>query len=183
MKCVGQFAFAFVFVWASTACAFDGEIAFKGISVGRPLKYTFCEPTDFVKERFQECPARAIEVRQDSNDGKEKLLPIDLKCPDENGGILELVSENFNGKKQRLIVIFINAKPSSGTLSYSNDGLKFTTMKSANIENPKTESEAGIGKALGVAGEALNIQVCHADASARRKYMEKLLANRRLLDN
>jgi hypothetical protein len=173
MKYVGQFAFASVCVWASTACAFDGEIAFKGISVSQPLKYAVCGPTDFGNEPIPECPVRAIEIGDTSNNEKDKFLPIDLKCPDENGGVLELVSENKGGNYQRLIVIYNDGKPSSAYVSYSTNGLNYTTTASADIQSPKTESESGTGRGLSIVGETIRIKVCNAGASARQNYLEK----------
>ncbi len=39
------------------------------------------------------------------------MLPISLKCDDENGGTMEVISRNGNGSVERLRVVVANGEP------------------------------------------------------------------------
>lgn len=43
--------------------------------------------------------------------GGEQMLPISLKCDDENRGTMEVISRNGNGSVERLRVLVTNGEP------------------------------------------------------------------------
>jgi hypothetical protein len=98
------------------------------------------------------------------------FLPISLICPEDDGGVLELVSHKNAEYGYRLRVVYKNKKPHSFTLSkYENGSFKDTVAKRLPAEGFKGPKKLG---------NAIQKNVCRGSDAAQQKFADYLQANK-----
>lgn len=98
------------------------------------------------------------------------FLPISLICPEDEGGVLELVSHKNAEYGYRLRVVYKNKKPRSFTLSkYENGSFKDTIAKTLPAKGFKGPRKIG---------NAIQKNVCRGSDAAQEKFADYLEANK-----
>jgi hypothetical protein len=108
----------------------------------------------------------------------EELLPVALKCDDENHGTMEVVSRNRNGSVERLRVVVASGEPVRIIVAHAflgwfedDDVIDLAGQDADNIN-----AQDIVGYALG-----LRASVCMAPAEARQQAYLAFKANETML--
>lgn len=108
----------------------------------------------------------------------EEMLPVALKCDDENGGTMEVVSRNRAGSVERLRLIVADGAPVRIVIAHAfmgafeNDGV----IELAGRDADDMSAQDTIGYAL-----ALREGVCMAPAAERKRAYFSFKVNEGLL--
>jgi len=125
-------------------------------------------------------------------------IPVQIKCPSDNKGVLELVSQNALGGKQKIVIeykgnaawqLFIySAEPNAGWRRFmdwnyaTNDIL---TKQDAERVSPQARSVyekfAAASAALINKPDRIAFRICRSDGDERKKALGELAANREKL--
>lgn len=114
-------------------------------------------------------PARG--VRSDA------MLPVSLKCPEENRGMLEVISQSASGTTERLRVVFSEAGPARLMVSYALFGIFDKPSVIDLVADPEAEGAAEIASYA----ESLRSNVCMAPPGERARAFMSFEANRSIL--
>jgi hypothetical protein len=158
----------------AAAAAFAGANAWKAES---------CGEEEIQGDLVNDCPLMAVKMRPILVKAKavtdpEKLMPVNLKCPADNRGVLELVSKNLNGQSERIKVKYDGKKPVAVTVDMAERSAAFEEFFSVDIFNSTEDYEIESAKAMFKVTNPLLEGVCLGTKKAKKRYFAALEANR-----
>lgn len=110
-----------------------------------------------------------------------KFLPVSLKCPAENGGVLELVLADVGHRRARLRVAYDGEKAKTLISATAEPSLDYVESEVMHLERkPKPVLEGFVKNSVELTNSVLQ-GVCLTSAPLRAAYFETLAANRRIL--
>jgi hypothetical protein len=126
-------------------------------------------------------PAAAQSLNCTGNPGIDcRFFPIDLKCPLENNGALQLISANQLHWYQRIVVRYEHNIATAVSVSSGSDpGTSFKVLKQVDLLTEKDPSLLRYGQHVAEKLRALPMRdICQGSEESRRRYLETLKANK-----
>lgn len=106
----------------------------------------------------------------------DAMLPVGLKCPDDNRGVMEVISQSATGTTERLSVVFDGSGPIRLLISYAF----FGAFDAPDVIDLVAQEVEGASEIASYA-ESLRDNVCLAPASARERAYMSFEANRSIV--
>jgi len=114
-------------------------------------------------------------------DDLDVFIPIELRCPAENNGELELLSQNKLNQREKISILYQGNKRVRLILSLSNKDLLFQEIMNIKVDEILSEGEQAFLEAVTARIQAQTSNVCFRLESDRRRIERTLAANRRSL--
>lgn len=124
-------------------------------------------------------PVRAAPVVTSPVDPDE-FLPIAFKCPAENRGVLEILSINKAGVRERIRIIFAGAEPSKVAIATSMFGI-FGEDDVIDLRRAKDSETGDTGREIAGFGGWFAQHACDASPQERERVIRNLEANEAML--
>lgn len=164
-------------------------IAHIAFARGTEHKAIACGGENLSEGLKNDCPLMAVGMRPmvqlasaSGEDLNQKMYPIELKCPSENDGTLELYLKNKKQIRSRLKVSFEGLVPNYVSYAESKGNEQFKVAYKVDLINfSADEIHLEEAKSLANAAKNLNIKICNADENTKSTYMAKLKANNEAL--
>jgi len=159
-------------------------VAAAALAGGNSWKSDACDEVELSDELNEDCPPMAVGMQSmivQVKGGKkdpEEFLPVNLKCPKGQPGVLELVSKNSIGQSERMRVTYDGDKPSEIALFLADKGASFQEIIKIDVRKTKDDGELAVAEAVSARGKTILNSVCNGSKSSKQKYFASLEANR-----
>lgn len=105
------------------------------------------------------------------------FYPIGLKCPAENGGVVEQLRLASDGKTLKYLLEYRNGEPYYVSWLYAEDGSKFRPFKDLARSELTSEGLTKLFRYWVRIGETLVQEICNGQARDRDAYLQALQEN------
>lgn len=110
-------------------------------------------------------------------------LAVELKCPNEAGGVLELIEENILGEGIRYRAFYAGRKATQVSVEGSDRGSEFEMVLEYDLETIDSAGERAMADTLLSVTSQAQTDGCFPDGTVNPSYLAKLAANRERLRN
>jgi hypothetical protein len=140
-----------------------------------------CKQEDISQELIASCSLMAVLMpvpgNSSSDIGPTTYLSTQLKCPAENGGVLELISKNQKGTTAKIQVSFASGKPPFVFLALAPKDSAFKQILSVNPESNLSDEERVKADKIKHQGDTLMKSVCQGSKSERTNFYQEVEEN------
>jgi hypothetical protein len=159
-------------------------VAAAALAGGNAWKSDACDEVELSDELNEDCPPMAVGMQSlivQVKGGKkdpEEFLPVNLKCPAENGGVLELISKNRMGHSQRVRWAYAEDSITKISVDTADAGVQFKKFVNLDLSKDTPEGYQGFLEAMEAQAQALKGSVCSGSKKEKTRYFASLEANR-----
>lgn len=160
------------------ALAFSGSNAWKADA---------CAEEDLSDELTQTCPLMGVgmvqlaSAREATERSKKPYKPISLKCPNVNGGTLEIIKKNEDGLTVRNTYKYKDGQVTFMLIEAAEPGKKFEVLKKIDVMQPADDEARGMVTSGLNAITPVNEKVCNGSSENQSRFSAMLDSNRKLL--
>ena len=160
------------------------SLAFSGANA---WKADACAEEELSDELTQSCPLMGVGMVHlasagDAIDKSNKpYKTIGLKCPKDNGGVLEHIRKNEDGISTRMRFKFRGDKVANITYEAAERGKSFETLDTFDMENPKSDKSLKVGnRAIELVNPFIE-KICNGPKESKERFFAITESNRKQL--
>ena len=145
------------------------------------IEHTYLRPA-FLSDEINTLQYRSraiVLANQSARDSPvAKFFPIELVCPSSSNGTLDLISENNDGSKNRMRVLYEANRPKSVEAAVAFKGEMLRPLLTIVLSAANHPIDQSYGEELAAKSNSIKANVCEGSSSNRKRYLDALAKNK-----